>query len=101
MITQTLDLNNIERKVFWMLVSCIGLAMGFYLYSALSLTVAGVERDHLSLAAHDLSTKAGDLEADYLTQSNSVTLAHAQELGFHEVNAKFTGGTAIKLSMAR
>lgn len=101
MITQTLDFNNIEQKIFWVLVSCIAAVAGFYMYSVLSLTVAGVERDHLSRAAHDLATRAGDLEASYLTQSNSVTFTHAQELGFHEVNAKFADIAPLKFSMAR
>lgn len=102
MTTKTLDLNNIERKIFWALVSCICIAVGFYLYSVLALTVAGVDRDHLSRAAHDLATQAGDLEAEYLAESNSITLAHAEELGFHEVSAKFAEtATPIKLSMAR
>lgn len=101
MTTQILDLSNIERKLFWILVSFISLALGLYLYSALSLTVSGIDRDHFARSAHDLATKAGDLEADYLAQSNAVTLAHAEELGFHEVNAKFAGVTPVKLSFAR
>lgn len=104
MITRTLDLNNIERKFFWVLAACIGVTIAFYLYSVLALTVAGVDRDRFSRAAHDLATKAGDLEVEYLSQSNVVTLSYAQELGFHEVNAKFAGLSANsveKLSMAR
>lgn len=101
MITKTLDFNNLEKKLFWGLVACIGVAVTFYLYSALSLTVAGVERDRLSRQAHSLATKAGDLEAEYLMASNSITLAHAKELGFHEVDAKFATVGTVKLSMAR
>lgn len=105
MITKTLDLNNIERKIFWVLASLVCVTIGFYLYSALALTVAGVDRDRLSRRTHALAIDAGDLEAEYLAQSNSVTLARAQELGFHEVNAKFagvlSGGNAEKLSLAR
>lgn len=104
MITKTLDFNNIERKIFWVLVVLVGATIGFYLYSVLALTVAGVDRDRFSRASHDLATKAGDLEVEYLSQSNAVTLSYAQELGFHEVNAKFAGLSASsveKLSMAR
>lgn len=107
MITKTLDLNNIERKIFWVLASLVCLTIGFYLYSALALTVAGVDRDRLSRRVHALATDAGDLEAEYLAQSNSVTLARAQELGFREVNAKFADlgksaqGDTAKLSLAR
>ena len=108
MTTKTLDLNDIERKIFWGLVAGITLVVSFYLYSVLSLTIAGVDRDHFSRSAHDLSMKIGDLESEYLTRSNSVTLARAEALGFHEVSAKFTSSpisaTAVepmKISMAR
>src|SRR3989344_5346227 len=110
MTTQILDLNNIERKIFWILAAFIGATIAFYLYSVLALTVAGVDRDRLSRASHDLATKAGDFEAEYLSHSNAVTLARAHELGFREVDAKFAGlsATAVateitvpKISMAR
>lgn len=103
MTTKTLDFNDIERKIFWTLTALLSVALAFYLYSALSLTIAGVDRDYLSRSAHALATKVGDLEAQYLTQSNTITLSHAEELGFHEVNAKFAGVTTVsaKLSMAR
>jgi len=101
MITQTLDLNNIERKIFWVLASALCAAVGFYMYSALVITVVGVDRENLFRAAHDLANKTGMLEAEYLAQSNAVTLSHAQELGFHEINAKFADVGSIKFSMAR
>ncbi len=100
MTTKTLDLNDIERKIFWGLVSCLILVVSFYLYSLLSLTIAGVDRDHLSRNAHNLSVKIGDLESEYLTESNSVTLARAEALGFHEVNARFTNSSASVTSKA-
>jgi len=101
MTTKTLDLSNIERKIFWALVSLLGLVAVFYLYSVLTLTVAVVDRNNMNRTAHELASTAGTLEADYLAQSNAVTLAYAKNLGFKEVNAKFTGETGSKLSMAR
>ena len=109
MTTQTLELNNIERKIFWVLASFVGLAVGFYFYSVTSLTVAVVDRDHMNATAHELAAKSADIEQEYLTQANSITLAYAQGLGFHEVSAKFAGtnaspitlDTGSKLSMAR
>lgn len=103
MITKTLDLNNIEQKIFWALMLCICAVSGLYLFSVVSLTMAGVDRDHLSRTAHSLATKASDLESEYLMQSNSITMAYVQELGFHEVNAKFanTASPISKLSIAR
>lgn len=109
MTTQTLDLNNIERKIFWTLGSMIGLALAFYLYSVVSLTIAVVDRDSMTTRAHELATKAADTEQEYLAQANSITLTYAQSIGFREATAKFAGTqvlnnietTGSKLSMAR
>ena len=103
MTTKTLDFNNIEQKIFWALSSLLGVVLAFYLYSVLSLTVAVVDRNSMETAAHQLADKAGDLEAAYLAQTNSVTLAYAESLGFAEVDAKFarTTDVAHPLAMAR
>ena len=101
MTTKTLDLNNIERKIFWALASLLGLVAAFYLYSVLTLTVAVVDRNNINRAAHELASTVGALEAEYLEQANSVTLAYAKDLGFKEVNAKYATETGSKLSMAR
>lgn len=109
MTTQTLELNNIERKIFWTLASLMGVAIGFYFYSVASLTVAVVDRDHMNASAHELAAKSAEVEQEYLAQSNSITLAYAQNLGFHEVSAKFANAgkqpgpldVGSKLSMAQ
>lgn len=111
MTTKTLDLNNIEQKIFWILASLIGVVVAFYLYSVLSLTIAVVDRNSTNTATHQLANKTGALEAEYLSQTNSVTLLYAQSLGFSEVNAKFAGSpmaalatasdSSAKISMAR
>lgn len=101
MTTKTLDLNNIERKIFWTMMTLLGMVAAFYLYSVASLTIAAVDRNNINHTAHELANTAGALEAEYIAQANSITLAYAQNLGFHEVNEKFTGSTGIKISMAR
>ena len=101
MTTKTLDLNNIERKIFWIMIALLGLIAAFYLYSVATLTVAVVDRNNMNRTAHELANTAGALEAEYITQANSITLAYAQNLGFHEVNAKFTGDVGTKITMAR
>ncbi|OHA80209.1 MAG: hypothetical protein A2747_01140 [Candidatus Yonathbacteria bacterium RIFCSPHIGHO2_01_FULL_44_41] len=101
MTTKTLDLNNIERKIFWALLALLGIVSAFYLYSVLSLTLAVVDRNDMNRRAHEIANSAGILEAEYLAQANSVTLAYAQNLGFREVNAKFTGDNGARLSVAR
>lgn len=101
MTTKTLELNNIERKIFWVLSTALAVVLSFYLYSALVITIAGVDRNNMNRTAHELATKASSLEAEYLAGVNGVTLAYAKELGFHEVNTKFTGDNTTKVAMAR
>lgn len=102
MTTKTLALNNIERKIFWMLSTALTVVLAFYLYSALVITLAGVDRNTMNRTARELAVKSGALETEYLAQANSVTLAYAKNLGFHEVNAKFAGSdTGTKVALAR
>lgn len=101
MTTKTLDLNNIERKIFWILAFLLGVVVLFSSYSVATLSIAVVERNTANSAAHELAVKSGSLEAQYISQSNAVTLSYAKELGFSEVNAKFAGDNRVKLSMAR
>jgi len=102
MTTKTLDLNNIERKIFWVLSTALAVVLAFYLYSALVITLAGVDRNNMSRTVQELASQAGSLEAEYLAEMNRVTLTYAQNLGFHEVNAKFTGGdSGSKVALAR
>lgn len=112
MTTKTLELDNIERKIFWTLLTLLGLVAVFYLYSVLSLTFAVVDRRAITAKTHELANTVGSLESEYLNRSNSMTLAYAESLGFQEVNVKFadsssagiasaSGMDGIKLSMAR
>lgn len=101
MTTKTLELNNIERKIFWVLSTALAVVLSFYLYSALIITIAGVDRNNINRTARELVVRSGSLEAEYLTQTNGITVAYAKNLGFHEVSAKFTGVNTTKVAMAR
>ncbi len=101
MTTKTLDLNNIERKLFWILSALLGVCIIVYVYSVLSLTMNVIERDRTSRTVHEIAIKVGALEQEYLSLQKVVTLAYAQELGFKEVTAKFTKEGSAKLSFAR
>lgn len=96
MTTKTLDLNNIERKIFWTLATCLGVVLAFYLYSVVSLTLAVVARNGAEQATHELANTSSTLEAEYLAQTKSITLAYAQSLGFNEVAAKYAGSRATE-----
>lgn len=102
MTTKTLALNNIERKIFWVLSTALAVVLSFYLYSALVITLAGVDRNNINRQAHELAVTSGSLEEEYLSEMNRVTLAYAQNLGFHEVSAKFAGAdNSSKVALAR
>lgn len=101
MTTKVLDLNNIDRKLFWGFAGLLILALSFYLYSVLSLTMSVVERDRTASAVRELAAQTGALEAEYLGLQNSVTLAYAEGLGLKEVSVKFAGNTGTKLSLAQ
>ena len=101
MTTKTLDLNNIERKIFWILTSMVAIISVFYLYSAASITIAVVDRNNMNRSALELSNKAGQLESEYFRLTNSVTLPFAQNLGFHEVSTRYAEENNSKISMNR
>ncbi len=106
MTTKILDLNNIERKLFLAFsVLFVGL-IAFYLYSVLSLTVAGVEHEQMSRASDTLALQASDLESEYMSIQNSISISGAKDLGFNEVVAKFASSQELidktaKLSLVR
>lgn len=102
MITKTLDFNNIERKFFWILSSVIVVAVAFYLYSALSLTIAVVDREQVNRTAQEISNHVSVLEQEYLLEANKVTLEYAKSLGFRDVAVKFAKDEASHVvAMAR
>ena len=102
MTTEVLNLYNIERKAFWILASLLGVSILFYFYSIFTMTIAVVERDRTVAAMRTLASSAGDLEQEYMSLQNGVTLARAHELGFQEISAKFTGDvTSDKLVAIR
>lgn len=92
-MTTKILVNNLERKLFWILAGFLGVAMSWYLYSAISLVTSVVARDHAVSSAREKMAAASDLEREYISLQNSVTFARARELGFDEAHAKFTSGS--------
>lgn len=88
-MTTNIFVNNIERKLFWILAGFLGVVAAFYLYSILSLTMSVVAHDRLVSRIHEISTEASAQEKEYVFLQNSITRARAQELGFAEIEVKF------------
>lgn len=93
-MTTKILVNNIERKLFWILAGFLGVAMSWYLYSAISLVTSVVARDRAVSAVREKTASASELEREYISLQNSVTFARARELGFDEVRAKFTSASS-------
>lgn len=88
-MTTNIFVNNIERKLFWILVGFLGTATVFYLFSILSLTLAVVAHDRLVARVREVSTAASVEEGEYVLLQNSITRTRAEELGFTEADVKF------------
>lgn len=89
-MTTKILVNNIERKLFWILAGFLGAVSLWYLYSTTSLVVSVVARDHAVSATHEKTASTSELEREYVSLQNSVTFTRARELGLDEVRAKFT-----------
>lgn len=98
-MTTKILVNNLERKLFWLLAGFLGVAILLYSYSAISLVTSVVARDHTISAAREKMAVASELEREYIVLQNSVTFARARELGFNEVRAKFTQESSNKFSL--
>ena len=102
MTTKILDLNNIERKLFWILISFIALCICVYVWAVFSFTMSGAQIEKDANTMKTLTENQGELESEYLALQNSITLSYAQSLGLQEVKVKYADiQTAPKLSMAR
>lgn len=98
-MTTKILVNNIERKLFWLLAGFLVVIILLYSYSAISLVTSVVARDHAVSAAREKTASASELESEYVSLQNSVTLARAREFGFDEVRAKFTQESSRTLSL--
>jgi len=98
-MTTKILVNNIERKLFWLLAGFLGVAVLLYFYSVVSLTTSVVARDRAVSSAREKVASASGLEREYILLQNSITFTRAQELGFNEVHAKFTSESQNKFSL--
>ena len=88
-MTTNIFVNNIERKLFWILAGFLGAVAAFYLFSILSLTLSVVAHDRLTVRAREVSAESSLKEGEYILLQNSITRARAGELGFKETDVKF------------
>jgi len=100
-MTTKILVDNLERKLFWLFAGLLGVSFILYFYFVISLTVAGVTRDHVISMTREKTAEASILEQEYMNLQNSVTLEHANKLGFKEVKVKFSRTAHDKISLAQ
>ena len=88
-MTTKIFVNNIERKLFWILAGFLGVVAAFYLYSILSITMSVVAHDRFVAHIHEISAEVSSKEKEYVFLQNGITRVRAQELGFSETQVKF------------
>ena len=85
MVEKVLQINR-EKTTFWALFGVLVLAIAFYMYCVNSTVHNTVARQDLEQEASKLSLNIGSEEFRYITKKNSVTIAMAKSLGYHETS---------------
>lgn len=88
-MTTKIFVNNLDRKLFFLLAGFLSVAIAVYLSAMISLTVSAVSRDRLLALARAEHAAVSAEEREYVRLQNDITLARARELGFAEVSVKF------------
>lgn len=104
-MTTKIFVNNLERKLFFLLAGFLGVALAVYFSAMISLTISAVSRDRLLGRMREDHAMVSAQEQEYIRLQNDITLERARELGFTEVSMKFAQReahiSANKLSFAR
>lgn len=89
------DNNNLERRVFYILVSFFG-ALGFlYVVILGNMTFDIIERKSSEAEARTLANEVLQLELTYLDISSKVDMALAESMGFKEAKTNFATRKSI------
>lgn len=101
MTTEVLAVDNIGKKLFFIVGIFLALAIAAYFYFVFTMTVAVVDRNHALSMSRTVASTQGELEQEYMALQNNITLARAQELGLQEIVVKFTGESTRNLVALR
>lgn len=81
-----LNIENLERKIFWYFTMCIIIFSGFYLYYVNRTIVNVVERQNIEKEIALINSRLGDLESSYLSLKNGISYDLALSKGFVKVS---------------
>ena len=90
------DNNNLQKRIFYMLLVSFGVLAICYVLILGNIIFNIVERQNLGVQTKNLSNEVGNLELKYLAMSNQIDLALSQEMGFKETQTNF----AIRKSLS-
>lgn len=88
-ITKTLNtIDRLSITLFWSMLSVLILLVGAYGYMVNQTVWNAFNRDQAEEQIVALSSKLGDLEFQYMSLSNNVSIEKAYELGFQNASGK-------------
>lgn len=84
-ISKQLNINCLERKVFWSLAVLLVFSSIMYAYLVNQTILNIVERENLEGDIITLNSNISELEFDYISLKNDINLDYAHSIGFVNV----------------
>jgi len=78
--------GTMEKRLFYVLASALLLLSFFYAYYVNATVMNVVSRKAIQTQITDLSSAVSELEFEYMSYKNTITLAYTKSLGFNDVN---------------
>lgn len=82
--TRAIVANNLERRLFYVLITLLLLSAISYMYFVAQTTFNIIERKNAQHEISILGSHIGELELEYLSLNNQIDLDFAYKLGFQE-----------------
>lgn len=90
MTTEIFKIELFQQKVFWLLTGCLLAALSLYIYLANNLIFEAAGREALIREREERLLTIGELEGQYLTLIQSMTVDLAYALGFEEAGTNLS-----------
>jgi len=90
MTTKVCKIESFQQKMFWLLAGFLLVILGLYIYLANNLIFEAAGRESLTRERGERVLAIGELEGQYLTLTQSMTIERAYALGFEEAGANLS-----------
>ncbi len=84
MTTKIFKIESFQQKMFWLLAGGLSVTLGLYIYLVNNLIFEAAGRESLTRERAQRVLAIGELEGQYLTLTQSMTIERAYALGFEE-----------------